>query len=518
VLGKVPEPWTMPLLEAALADPAPEVRARGVDALVRQGKNASAGQVLAMLGQDPSPEVRERAALAVGLFRPAGGESALMALTVIDQPLAVRAAAVLALGAYDEESLVARVLQMADEAALRDLLRERLKHDAEFRLLGLRLRDARHVELRALGSTSREQMEATLAEGMRGILSPAERVRLVAGLRAFQGERSRSALLAVVRSDPDPEVRAEALTAVGGMLEPDELQLTASRALSDPHRTVRHAAVALFQRIAPERGLPGLLKLLRADEDPLVLQAVAEQAEAAFPAFMDLALGLDHNGSEVLLLTRVARYIHHPDLARVCAVIGRSRSGPLREAVTALWAARPDLIDEAALAELAEDPAVPVRRGAAAAWGAARQWPRLAAMLGDPDPSVRRDIARAFLDAPDTQALEPLFLDPDPEVRAALYAVRLLRGEWAEAPAHFGVVPEQARAALQAMVPVEALRDIVRDERDPARRQPAALALAVLRDEAAWTVMRTDPVWAVRDRVGRFLADGQDPNDSRRQA
>ncbi len=77
------------------------------------------------------------------------------------------------------------------------------------------------------------------------------------------------------------------------MLDASELHLTASRALTDPHKSVRHAAVALFQRLAPDKGLPGLLRLLHSEQDPVVLQAVAQQAEAAFPAFLDLALGLD---------------------------------------------------------------------------------------------------------------------------------------------------------------------------------------------------------------------------------
>jgi len=515
VLGRLSTTEATAILTEALEDPDDTVRARAVDGLVRQGREETALRLLTLLREDPSPLVRERAALATGLFHPAGGEVALLELSLREEPLPVRAAAVLGLGAYDQESLVARVLEMADEAALRDLLRERLKQDAEFRLLGLRLRDARHVELRALGSTSREQMEQTLAEGMRGLLSPEERVRLVAGLRAFQGERSRSALLAVVRSDPSPEVRASALTAVAGMLDHQELHLIGSRALADPHKAVRHAAVALFRRIAPEQGLPGLLRLLKADEDPLVLQAVAEQAEAAFPAFLDLALGLDVDGHEAVLLTRVARYIHHADLRRIVSIIARSQSGPVREAVTALWAARPDLADESALEGLATDPAVPVRRGVVAAWGALRRFEQLAAMLGDPDPAVRREIARVSLDAPDTAALEPLFLDPDETVRAALFATRLLRGEWSDPPGPFAISAAAAAEAIRAAIQPELLRDIARNDRDPGRRQPAALALAVLGDEAAYTVMRTDPVWAVRDRVGRMLAEGPDGGDSR---
>ena len=69
-----------------------------------------------MLASDPSPLVRERAALAAGIFRYAGGEQGLLNACRSDQPLNVRAAATLAIGAYDQESMVARVLEMADEA------------------------------------------------------------------------------------------------------------------------------------------------------------------------------------------------------------------------------------------------------------------------------------------------------------------------------------------------------------------------------------------------------------------
>lgn len=519
VLARVPEERSATLLRHGLDDPADVVRARAVDSLVKLNHSALTGRILELLHHDPSELVRERAALATGIFRIPGGEAALLQLTTrSSEPVEVRAAANLALGSYDQESIVARVVEMSDESELREVLRERLKHDAEYRLLGLRLREARHVELRALGSSSREQMEQTLADGMRGVLSPEQRVRLVAGLRAFQGERSRSALLAVVRSDPSPEVRAAALTAVGGMLDTGELHLTASRALADPHKAVRQAAVGLFARVAPEKGLPGLLRLLQTEDDPAVLQTVAQQAEAAFPAFLELAQGLDLEGQEAVLLTRVARYMHHPDLHRVLAVISRSAAPAVREAVATLWTARPDLLDDASLVTLATDPSVAVRRAVVGAWAAGRRFDRLEGMLGDPDPGVRQDIARAYLDAPDTDGLEPLFLDPDEMVRAALFVTRLLRGDLSDPPETFAVSRSAAATAVRRALPLETLRDLARSEREAARRLPAALALAVLGDEAAYTVMRSDPVWSVRDRVGRMLAGGRDVPGNRHSA
>ncbi len=154
-----------------------------------------------------------------------------------------------------------------------------------------------------------------------------------------------------------------------------------------------------------------------------------------------------------------------------------------------------------------------------AAWAAARDYTRLAAMLGDPDPGVRQDIARAYLDAPDSQAVEPLFLDPDEMVRAALFVTRLLRGEWTEPPDASAISRSAAATAVRDAMPIETLRDIgphrSRSGRAACRRP---LALAVVGDESAYAVMRTDPIWAVRDRVGRMLAGWRGPPDARHSA
>jgi HEAT repeat protein len=517
VLSRFDAERAAPLLAKGLSDPEALVRARAVDGLVRLSRNNSGGEIVKLLANDPSPLVRERAALATGIFRHAGAETAVLNACRSDQPLNVRAAAALAIGAYDQESMVTRVLEMADEADLRDMIRERLKDDSEYRLLGLRLREARHVELRALASTSREQMETTLAEGMRGVLSAEQRIRLVAGLRAFQGERSRSALLQVIRGDPSPEVRAAALTAVGRMLEEEELFLTASRALADPHRDVRHAAIALFQRIGPDRALPALIRQLKGDDDPVTLQAVADRAEADFDAFVDLALGVALDGQEAIMVARVARFMHHPGLARVLGVIARSETPDVRDAVARAWAGRPDMIDQTALESMTADPTVSVRRGAVQAWRGAKRWDRLTLMLNDPDPGIRQDVALAFLDAPDVTSLAPLEQDPDEMVRAMLFAVRLLNGETGDLSG-LSVSRPAAATAIRRARPTDWLRETARGALEGKERAPAALALAVLDDEVAYHVMRADPLRTIRDQVSRMLASWRESPDARRQA
>ncbi|HET8650861.1 MAG TPA: HEAT repeat domain-containing protein, partial [Gemmatimonadales bacterium] len=217
----------------ALADPDAGVRAAALDTLVRLQDAASEPDLRERLAADPSPLVRERAALAVGLFAEPGGAPALLDACRTDQPAAVRAAAVLALGAYHDESIVARLLELSDETTVRRVLQQRLRDDPEFRLLGERLQQSHHTELRALAAQNRDAMELSLAEGTRSALDIAERMRLVSALRAFQGERSRSALLHVVRSDPSSDVRAAALQAVADMVPPETLLRALQRALGD---------------------------------------------------------------------------------------------------------------------------------------------------------------------------------------------------------------------------------------------------------------------------------------------
>ena len=497
------------LVDSGLDDPDETVRSAAINALVRMGRSAPGPRLLAMLTEDPSELVRERAALAVGWFRLAGGEVSLLRACRTAEALAVRAAAVLALGAYEQESMVAQVVEMADDSALRELLTARMSLDPEYQRLAERLRETRHVELRALGSATRNAMEQVLAEGMRGALAPEARVRLVAGLRAFQGEQGQAALLRVVRSDPSPEVRAAALAAVGSMLDTDELLLVTARALGDPHASVRRTAVTLLTRVAPDRSLPLLIRALRSDDDVPTLQAVAAQAEAAFPVFVDLLMGLALDGEEVVLITRVARYIHHPDLGRgVLLAFARDRAPAVRQALLQLWIARPELIADDTLTALTRDPAVAVRGAALRVCLVGARWPTAIAMHADPAPEIRADLALGMAAGPAGPLLRELEQDPDEQVRAAAWVARLLRGDTTEAPPAGTVNRSDAEAAIRRETDSMALRRIAESEPDLGRRQVAVLALAVINDPLARELATRDPEPSIRQAITRLLAWG----------
>lgn len=473
-LGRLGGVEAVRLLAEGLGDPDETVRGHAVDALARLGAGASGAAMLRLLAHDPSAEVRERAALAIGLLRPPGGEAGLLAAGASPAPLEVRAAALLALGAFEQESVVARLVEMADDAELRACLARRIRGDAEYRLLAQRLSASRHVELRALAATTREEVELSLIEGIRGALDPAERLRLVSGLRAIRGDRSRNALLQVIRSDPAALVRAAALTAVAGMLDQDELEHAANRGLSDPDLQVRQAAVTLFTRIAPHRALPRLVRMLQPGvDDPALLAEVARQAEGGFDAFVDLMLGVGAGGAEQVSVCRVARYLRHPRLPEVLAPIASSRAPEAREALTRLWSHRPDLGAPHLLTALAQDPVPAVRAAAGVA----------AVAMG-----------RA-------EALAPLADDPVVEVRALAALGALLLGTRADLPA---TVPRQALTEAALALPGSHLRRRASDP-SPTVRQGAGIVLALRGDPAARDMAASDPVAAIRDAVRAAL-------------
>ncbi|MGZ8397891.1 MAG: HEAT repeat domain-containing protein [Gemmatimonadales bacterium] len=534
----------LPVLQRLLGDELAPVRAAAIEALERVGRSdsarelaaaavlgglqdaddrvrassidASAGveglqhgrSLLVLLEDDPSALVRERAALAIGTMQVREGEGALIAACRRAEPANVRAAAALATGAFDRQSIVARVREMSDQTAVRGLLRERLKGDARFRLLGRQLSPASQLELRALATPDDEEAQTSLAQGIRRTLDAGERVRLMGSLSAFQGEQSRGALLRIVHEDPTPEVRAVALNTVGDLLDSEELLTVCSRSLGDPSVLVRRTAVALFSRISPARAMARLIQLLRADDDPTVLAAAAGLAEEHFALFARVALGLPLESERAVVVIRIARHINHPELPGLLPTFARSSSPEVRAAAVDLWRHRPDLADSASLEALAVDPEISVRRGAAGAALAAERYDLLESMTQDPDPGVRRQVALALgraapLRRPGLATLDHLAADPDMTVRAAAYVARLVQGIALPFPP--GLDAEVGAQAVQEGADLSNLRQAARTAASEERRLAAALALALVQDDVAHDVARTDPVPSIRHRVNGAL-------------
>lgn len=496
------------VMTSGLRDPEEIVRASTADALGMAGSEEHAGDLLSLLDDDHSSLVRERAALAIGLLQPPLGEAALTAVCRRAEPATVRAAAALATGMFERASLLTRVVEMPDQEEVRQLLRERVKADARFRLLACRLSPATHLELNALLSPTMGDAQATLAEGVRRIIDAGERVRLISSLRSFQGEQGRDALLTIVRGDPTPEVRTAALFAVGDLLDTEEVLSVGTRALGDPSVLVRRVAVGLFTRVAPGRALAKLIHALRVDDDAAVLAEVAALAEEHFTRFGEIVRGLPLDSDRAVLVVRIARHMHHPELPGLLAHVARSGSPEVRGAVAELWRHRPDAADPAALEALSTDPVSSVRRSAAGAALAAGRYDVLGSMTQDPDPAVRREVAVVLgRGAPVMKqglvALERLSADPDMAVRAAAHVARLLQGIPLPLPPDLD--PQIAAQAALDIADLPSLRLTARTHGGEDRRLAAALTLALVQDDVAREVARTDPVPAIRHRVSGAL-------------
>ena len=494
---------------AGVADRAIVVRAAAIEAGTRLSLQAIYAPLLQILRDDSATVVRERAALATGLLTVPGGETALVAVCLRPETAEVHAAALLAIGMFEQESMVARLKDMPEAEQAQEVLRARLHTDPWFRLLRCHLPASRRPELRAITTHTMEAAEAALARGMEEVLEPAGRIRLIGGLRALQGQESRDSLMDLVRTDPSPEARTAALAALGGMLEGDELSSVARAALDDPSLLVRRAGVSLFSKLPPEKGLPILLRALRPGDDSTVFAAAAEVAAPAFRDFADVALRIPDDGDEALVVLRIAQRLTHPDLPRLLPVLARSRSPEVREAIATLWRERPDIADAEALAALTLDPAAGVRRAAARAAAAIRAWGLLDRLAGDPDPVGaprgrpldRR--GRAAESGDRCRARRPWPTDNAMPVRAAAFVARLVQGTPVSPPP--GIELREAAAALRESADLTTLRETARTASDENHRLAAALALALLQDEVAHEIARTDPFPSIRHRVGGAL-------------
>ena len=506
-LGRHRAPDAAALAGEGLRDPDEQVRVGAINAIIRLGDAERASDLRTILAHDPSDTARERAAVAAGILQLEALRPELTRACGRDQPVNVRAAAALALGALGDESVAGRVAEMQDDAAVRGHLQQRLRDDPEYRLLGRRLRQSHSLELRALASLSRSQMEQELTDGMRSTLDPAERRRVVTGLRAFQGDRSRSTLLQVVRGDPSPDVRAAALEAVSGMLDPEQLAITARRALGDPSLVVRRAAVGIFEHIPPGDALPALLATVRADDDPSVLRSVAAQAQQGWGAFMDLALGSGAGGREAVVVTQVARYIQHPDLPRLLPQLARSSEPAVRAGLARLLGDRPELATAPLIESLVADPVADVRIAAARAAAAAGFAVPLVSLADDPDAEVRRELAVLLRTVPDHGALAQLRRDTEPRVRAAAAVTAISRGDIAALPDD--VPPAEAAGAVMDTSDLAELRQVARTSPDERHRLAAALLLALVRDQVAVEVEQGDPSPSVRAAVRALRERGR---------
>jgi hypothetical protein len=239
-----------------------------------------------------------------------------------------------------------------------------------------------------------------------------------------------------------------------------------------------------------------------------VLAGAAELGEKHFPFFRDAVASMPLDSAQAALVVKIAGLIHHPELPTLLSPFARSAWSEVRESIAELWRRRPDAIDAAGLESLVADPQSEVRLAAAGAAAAAGRYDLLRRMVLDPEPGVRRQVAVALGKAapvlpPGIAVLERLAADPEMPVRAAAYAARLAQG--APVPLPPGIEPKVAAEAVRDTLDLGSLRATARTTRSEDGRLAAALALALLQDDVAREIARTDPIPSIRHRVGGAL-------------
>jgi hypothetical protein len=93
--------------------------------------------------------------------------------------------------------------------------------------------------------------------------------------------------------------------------------------------------------------------------------------------------------------------------------------------------------------------------------------------------------------------------DSEMVVRAAAHVARLLQG--IPVPLPPGLDPMVAAEAVRDTSDLESLREIARSAPADDRRLAAALALALIQDDVAKDVARSDPAPSIRHRVAGAL-------------
>ena len=232
-LGRLQDARAVPSLVKSLADPWEAVRAAAAISLRKLGGPLAAAGLASALG-DRSPWVRAEAVRGVGFLEEREAWTRVVA-ALDDEDFRVRLESVRALGRLKERGAalhLARVIEQAPE--------------------GDRLREEALAALRQLSPYLQwEEMAFLLRSGA----DRRERVRAALVLAALADPRSVPSLIEAL-SDREPDVRAQAVLALGGMDDRRAVEPLAHVAASEVDHRVRELARWAVDRLRSKVGRP----------------------------------------------------------------------------------------------------------------------------------------------------------------------------------------------------------------------------------------------------------------------
>jgi HEAT repeat protein len=369
------------------------------------------------------------------------------------------------------------------------------------------------MEARLFLGGSRFALEKDLVQQAREALTAGERVRALEICKVVATGQSYTAVMAILKNDPSPDVRASALDLLLHIRRDSEVARVIGSALMDPYPDIRVKAAWILGEMDFPEAMEALVHSLDTP-DRVLREAVtsslsrhmgrdpkhAEELMAEIPSTKTRKLGM------VWLLGKTRR----GGAMRLLLRYLEDEEGDVRAAaVGALAKYRMGTVSRFLRASLS-DPNGRVRAAAVNALSRLRapEWEKVMEnMLADPDSFVRQRAAVAlFRMGTRTARLRIQSIADEPEeLRPVWAACGLLLGDLA--PPDVLAYPATANF-LRELFPPEEAESAVRESPDPKRRTTAFRVLQVLsRDSAerAARVLANDPDVHVRNEAKSVL-------------
>ncbi len=502
------------LLEGPIKDPDDRVRENAVivAAVIKNRELLSLAKSLAV---DPHEGVRFHVALALGISGDANYRDTLLVLGRDTDPL-VRAGAAMALSLENDPELIPVIRNFSLDEELCGKAREVFVRDSPDFLIAKVVEESLRqnmMEARLFLGGSRFALEKDLVQQAREALTAGERVRALEICKVVATGQSYTAVMAILKNDPSPDVRASALDLLLAIRRDSEVARVIGSALMDPYPDIRVKAAWILGEMEFPEAMEALVHSLDTP-DRALREAVTsslsrhmgrdpkrvEELMGEIPSTKTRKLGM------VWLLGKTRR----GGAMRLLLRYLEDEEGDVRAAaVGALAKYRMGTVSRFLRASLS-DPNGRVRAAAVNALSRLRapEWEKVMEnMLADPDSFVRQRAAVAlFRMGTRTARLRIQSIADEPEeLRPVWAACGLLLGDLA--PPDVLAYPATANF-LRELFPPEEAESAVRESPDPKRRTTAFRVLQVLsRDSAerAARVLANDPDVHVRNEAKSVL-------------
>lgn len=538
VLGVCADAGAAPLLRTFLIDADPAVRSQATVALGRCGSPA-VGQALFHLLNDPEEDVRVAALSALGSMKEAGVEwateipwmleplledpsprvqaAAALGLGRIGDPATIlslrrlyadnddddcRAAAVVGLALLEDSESLREVLEAVKDHKLGPLIRQLLADEGAEETEGFLAFTALGPEMLSDRSAGGGDLGDHFATLLQGNAVASVRARAARALGYLVAVEHVEVLRRALHTDPDPEVRAAAVTSLRDLVDPADAMPQLLKALGDQTKSVRAAAGAALASLDPESAAPYREALVN-----IVVANPEESEEAAlnlcvachkndWQPLVDRLVGAEDK-SEIVGLLQIVGRIAHPATGQILFRFLEHRDRDIRVAASQV---PPEVFATLPVTDLTPyltDPSDAVRVMAVRCLAtriSASVFGMLLQRLLDPSATVRHQVAKAlgmahFLD--DTRLVTALailaYRDESVVVRGAALVslVRLGATDLEDifAQALGAPCPADAhalRAHLQQAGIPERLMQTIRADPAPERRAQAVRILGIL--------------------------------------